>query len=110
MKEFKEAFFALTSHPPMLWQCRLFEHFVISSIPSACDVPTGLGKTSVMAIWLLALARQATSDAPSLPRRLVYVVNRRTVVDQASEEAVTYRRALHDGTSDALRETRDALL
>jgi CRISPR-associated endonuclease/helicase Cas3 len=63
-----------------------------------------------MAIWLLALARQATSDAPSLPRRLVYVVNRRTVVDQASEEAVTYQRALHDGTSDALRETRDALL
>jgi CRISPR-associated endonuclease/helicase Cas3 len=35
----------------------------------ALDVPTGLGKTSVIAAWLVALARQA-----DLPRRLVYVV------------------------------------
>jgi CRISPR-associated endonuclease/helicase Cas3 len=110
MKEFEKAFYALTSHTPMLWQCRLFERFVTASVPSVCDVPTGLGKTSVMAIWLLALARQATLDARSLPRRLVYVVNRRTVVDQASEEAASHQRALRDGTSDALREPRDALL
>lgn len=94
----------------MLWQCRLFERFITGSVPSVCDVPTGLGKTSVIAIWLLALARQATWDVPSVPRRLVYVVNRRTVVDQASEEAASYQRALRDGTGDALREARDALL
>lgn len=110
MKEFEEAFYALTSHTPMLWQCRLFERFVTGSVPSVCDVPTGLGKTSVMAIWLLALATEARLGAPSLPRRLVYVVNRRTVVDQASVEAASYQRALRDGTIDALRETRDALL
>ncbi|MGH7552478.1 MAG: type I-G CRISPR-associated helicase/endonuclease Cas3g [Longimicrobiales bacterium] len=110
MKEFDKAFEALTSHTPMLWQRRLFERFVTGSVPSVCDVPTGLGKTSVMAIWLLALARQATMGAPSLPRRLAYVVHRRTVVDQASEEAASYQRALRDGTSDVLREARDALL
>jgi CRISPR-associated endonuclease/helicase Cas3 len=41
-----------------------------------------------MAIWLLALAHHAErGSARTLPRRLVYVVNRRTVVDQATREA-----------------------
>jgi CRISPR-associated endonuclease/helicase Cas3 len=51
-------------------------------------VPTGLGKTSVIAVWLLARERNA-----SLPRRLVYVVNRRTVVDQTTEEVQRYRQS-----------------
>lgn len=46
------------------------------------DVPTGLGKTSVMAAWLVALA-----NAADVPRRLVYIVDRRAVVDQATREA-----------------------
>ncbi|WP_186774992.1 type I-G CRISPR-associated helicase/endonuclease Cas3g [Allorhodopirellula solitaria] len=50
------------------------------------DVPTGLGKTSVMAAWLVALASGA-----DLPRRLVYVVDRRAVVDQATREAERLR-------------------
>ncbi len=53
----------------------------------ASDIPTGLGKTSVTAMWLLALARRVrTGTAAGLPRRVVYVVNRRTVVDQATCE------------------------
>jgi CRISPR-associated endonuclease/helicase Cas3 len=55
-------------------------------IPRALDIPTGLGKTAVMAIWLVARASGAR-----LPRRLVYVVDRRAVVDQATEEAVKLR-------------------
>ncbi|HEY3911695.1 MAG TPA: DEAD/DEAH box helicase family protein [Stellaceae bacterium] len=60
-------------------------------IPAALDLPTGLGKTSVMAIWLIALAEQAAAGAVRLPWRLVYVVDRRTVVDQATEETHTIR-------------------
>jgi CRISPR-associated endonuclease/helicase Cas3 len=57
---------------------------------ASCDLPTGLGKTSVIAIWLIALAH-----APDkVPRRLVYVVNRRTVVDQATDEAAKIRSRL----------------
>src|SRR5262249_51515714 len=55
--------------------------------------PTGLGKTSVIPIWLLALA---ASPPGLVPRRLVYVVNRRTVVDQATEAAEIVRRKLRD--------------
>ena len=51
-----------------------------------------------MAFWLLALARQAQRDEIRLPRRLIYVVNRRTVVDQATRDAEKMRKAL--GTPD----------
>ncbi|MEM6731277.1 MAG: type I-U CRISPR-associated helicase/endonuclease Cas3, partial [Myxococcota bacterium] len=46
----------------------------------------GLGKTAVMAIWLLARA----TGAP-IPRRLVYIVDRRAVVDQATTVAESLR-------------------
>lgn len=79
------------------WQRRLFRRFMDGAdFPEALDLPTGLGKTSVMAIWLLARAYN-----PSLPRRLVYVVDRRAVVDQATREAEKLRHALQkkDGLS-----------
>ena len=87
---FDAAFEVLTGHPPFPWQRRLFgEWLSCGKLPSAVDIPTGLGKTAVMALWLLARARGAP-----LPRRLVYVVDRRAVVDQATKIAVCIRDTL----------------
>lgn len=72
---------------PFPWQEDLLELFMQGVIPQALDIPTGLGKTAVMAIWLVARARGA-----KLPRRLVYVVDRRAVVDQATEVALELRQ------------------
>jgi CRISPR-associated endonuclease/helicase Cas3 len=58
---------------------------LVGKTPKACSLPTGLGKTSIIAIWLSALYHGA-----KVPRRLIYVVNRRTVVDQTTEEVVRY--------------------
>ena len=69
-------------HLPFRWQTRLLRRLLDADLPRVVDVPTGLGKTSVMALWLIALAKGA-----SLPRRLVYVVDRRAVVDQATRFA-----------------------
>jgi CRISPR-associated endonuclease/helicase Cas3 len=92
---FDQAFAALTGHPPFGWQRRLYEEcFAQGEVPAALDIPTGLGKTAVMAVWLIALARQAESGGVRLPRRLVYVVDRRTVVDQATAVAEGLRRRL----------------
>ena len=53
--DFKKIFEELTGLPPFKWQNRLYhDHFTKGHIPSALDIPTGLGKTSVMAIWYLA--------------------------------------------------------
>jgi len=90
---FPKLFEQLTDNPPFPWQAALYSRFIglsLGGIPSSCNLPTGLGKTSVVAVWLLALA-----ERPDLmPRRLVYVVNRRTVVDQTTEEVRKYRDAL----------------
>ena len=87
-RRFKE----LTGHDPFEWQRRLFEkHFIKGDLPSALDLPTGLGKTSVMTIWYLA--RQAGAR---VPRRLVYVVDRRAVVDQATAVAESIKQRSDD--------------
>lgn len=70
-------------HAPFPWQQNLLRVFIAGDIPSCLNIPTGLGKTSVMAVWLVA--RSLGAD---VPRRLVYVVDRRVVVDQATTEAL----------------------
>ena len=89
-KGFNCAFEALTGYQPFPWQRRLFDQWLSrGELPSAVDIPTGLGKTAVMAIWLLARASGA-----ALPRRLVYIVDRRAVVDQATAFAEDLQEAL----------------
>jgi len=88
--QFDQAFAALTGTPPFPWQRALYELFIAGKIPKACNLPTGLGKTSVLAIWLIAL----TAHPEKMPRRLVYVVNRRTVVDQTTDEITSIRARL----------------
>ena len=92
MLDFPKTFETLTDHPPFPWQTALYERFCREgdgNIPKACNLPTGLGKTSVIAIWLIALANKK-----NVPRRLVYVVNRRTVVDQTTDEVEKYQKNL----------------
>jgi CRISPR-associated endonuclease/helicase Cas3 len=92
--DFANAFQALTGNPPFPWQRALYERFAADrpdNIPASCNLPTGLGKTSIIAVWLIALANGA-----AVPRRLVYVVNRRTVVDQTTDEVEKYRDRLAD--------------
>jgi CRISPR-associated endonuclease/helicase Cas3 len=54
--------------------------------PEVVPLPTGSGKTAVLHIWLLALAWSIKSGG-GIPRRLAWVVNRRVVVDQVTDEA-----------------------
>src|SRR5437762_480444 len=91
MIDFKICFEALTGYPPFHWQEKLFTRMRDGYIPRECDVPTGLGKTSVITIWLLALGENLPGPAceRKVPLRLVYVVDRRVVVDQSTDEAVT---------------------
>jgi len=85
---FASMFKTLTGNPPFPWQTALYQRFVAGAIPAVASVPTGLGKTSVIAIWLLAWLNRPEKTS----RRLVYVVNRRTVVDQTTKEVSTYRQ------------------
>ncbi len=99
-QSFDTRFAALTGNDPFPWQRRLYHRISGNEatrspeVPSSCCLPTGLGKTSVIAVWMIALA-----DGAPLPRRMVYVVNRRTVVDQTTNELFKYRDAIRDKES-----------
>ena len=98
MPDFSADFKALTGFEPFPWQSRLFDDWLSKGrLPTAVDIPTGLGKTAVMAVWLLA--RAAGVD---LPRRLVYVVDRRAVVDQATRFAEQLRAKMPDDLAAGL--------
>jgi CRISPR-associated endonuclease/helicase Cas3 len=90
LSDFNDTFLALTNNPPFPWQQRLYAEWSNGKFNSAgLALPTGVGKTSVIAIWLILRAEGAP-----VPTRLVYVVNRRTVVDQTTEEVEKLSRNL----------------
>jgi CRISPR-associated endonuclease/helicase Cas3 len=87
---FSDNFTQLTTRPPYPWQKKLFLRFIAppdEPWPEIVDLPTGAGKTSALYVWLLALAWSIHSRTHAVPRRLAWVVNRRVVVDQVTEEA-----------------------
>jgi CRISPR-associated endonuclease/helicase Cas3 len=102
---FDHLFRCLVGQAPFPWQQLLYERFISGDLPDSCTLPTGLGKTAVVPIWLLALAAKPAS----VPRRLVYVVNRRTVVDQATDEAKKLRDRMDDPNLKFLREQLTSL-
>lgn len=86
--DFRHASERLTGSSPFPWQESLYrDWFSLGKFPDTCTLPTGLGKASVVAVWLIALAQHPGR----MPRRLVYVVSRRTVVDQTRNEVENYR-------------------
>ncbi|MGH9843436.1 MAG: DEAD/DEAH box helicase, partial [Blastocatellia bacterium] len=100
MIDFEKCFRQLTGNTPFDWQARLFRQLLNGDFPDACDIPTGLGKTSVMAIWLIALACVLKEKDRQIPLRLVYVVDRRVIVDQATTEAENLLKKLTEALSD----------
>lgn len=109
---FSLVFKALTGNEPLRWQERLYKQMQAGNLPVTCDLPTGLGKTSVIPIWLIAFAEQIDAGQTSqLPRRLIYIVNRRTVVDQATVIAEQLRRRIieREAVASPAIETLDRL-
>lgn len=71
----------IAGNDPYPWQIRLYRAFLQGTPPTSLDIPTGLGKTTAVLLYWLAVA----ADAP-LARRLAYVVDRRAIVDQTAIE------------------------
>ncbi|MCA2993047.1 type I-U CRISPR-associated helicase/endonuclease Cas3 [Gemmatimonas sp.] len=85
---------ALWGRDPFPWQERLANVVATRGWPAALDIPTGCGKTSTIeiALWHLISAPEG-----SAPRRIVYVVDRRLVVDGTARHA----RAIADAIARA---------
>ena len=120
--DFEEFFRSVNGgHPPFPWQKRFLAELVErlasdqeSGIwPSIVDLPTGSGKTSLIdiAVFMLALEAARPAQERRMPRRIVFVVDRRVVADQAHEHARSIAESLAAAPADGgvLRAVSDAL-
>lgn len=82
-------------HRPFPWQDDYLKKVVAQGRWLDLDIPTGLGKTTVIDVWVFLLAWQYVNGHDrTVPLRLFFVVDRRLVVDQAYEHARRLSAAL----------------
>lgn len=84
---------------PFPWQARLAERLRRGEgWPSEIGVPTSLGKTSCIdvAVWWLAYEADRNPKERTAPTRIWWLVNRRLLVDAATEHAEELQRLLLD--------------
>ena len=104
--DFTDLFREITGHEPRDYQVRLAERLAQGEPPSHLSVPTGMGKTLAVLIgWLYALAQDAEQVSRRRQRRVVplrlhLVVDRRAVVDDSFEAALTIKEALGEDAGD----------
>ncbi|MFF3665445.1 type I-G CRISPR-associated helicase/endonuclease Cas3g [Microtetraspora malaysiensis] len=91
---------------PFPWQQRLVERLLAEGRwPDVVDIPTGLGKTTM--IDVAAFVAAARPDCAR--RRLFFVVDRRLVVDEAYEHATALAAALASPKGPVCARVADAL-
>ncbi len=105
LPEFAEVYGAVYGRRPFPWQARLATQVLECGWPDLLDLPTGSGKTTALDIALYTLA--AAPDR--MPRRMVLVVDRRIVVDQAAAHARALLQALQSAAEGPLRSWAAAL-
>jgi CRISPR-associated endonuclease/helicase Cas3 len=81
MQEFAEFFRTATGHTPHGYQARIAR----DGLPPVVRAPTGTGKTGVILAWLWRLL--CGPDRHSVPRRLVYALPQRSLVEQVAGQA-----------------------
>ena len=108
--DFGAYFAAVHGREPFPWQIRLAQQVAETGWPSLLDLPTGTGKTAAIDVAVFALALSASSSERRAARRITFVVDRRTIVDQAFQRAETIRQALDSSTTPILQRVRERLL
>lgn len=104
--DFAAFFEAVHEHPPYPWQVRLTEQVLTEECwPEIIDLPTGAGKTAVLDTAVFALA----AKPEVFPRRVVFVIDRRIVVDQVYKRAHRISDSIRDADSGVLDRVRSAL-
>lgn len=112
MMSFDEFFTAVWGYAPHRWQSALADKVVAEGRwPRGIAVPTGMGKTSTIDVWLWSLARDVAlhgTDGRTVPLRLCFAVERRLIVDEAAEHALALIAAIE--THPELEWMRQALV
>ena len=104
--DFPTFFEGIHGHSPFPWQQRLTQQVLERKCwPSVIDLPTGTGKTAVLDTAIFCLAM----DPESFPRRTVFVIDRRIVVDQVCERAERIRDCVKSAEKGVLGVVKERL-
>ncbi len=104
--DFSEFFWDVHGYEPFPWQWRLAEQVLSQrKWPGVIDLPTGTGKTALLDVAVFAMAAQPAIT----PRRVVFVIDRRIVVDQVYKRAQKIRDRLEEADTPVLRQIRARL-
>ena len=91
---------------PFPWQQRLTAQVLEGCAwPKVIDLPTGTGKTAVLDTAVFAMAARPAAS----PRRVVFVIDRRIVVDQVCERAQRIRDKVEAAATPLLERVRERL-
>ena len=91
---------------PFPWQRRLTTNVLTRNAwPKVIDLPTGTGKTAVLDTAVFVLAARPTHSA----RRIVFVIDRRIVVDQVCKRAPRIAKRIEEAQTPILQRVRDRL-
>ncbi len=108
--DFAAFYNAVHGYQPFPWQARLARKVATGEPwPRWLALPTAAGNTGVIDIAVFALAVQAGQPARTrtAPRRVLFIVDRRIIVDQAAHHARKLAKALaggHEGVLFAVAE------
>ncbi|WP_321530952.1 type I-U CRISPR-associated helicase/endonuclease Cas3 [uncultured Desulfuromonas sp.] len=69
-------------YKPFPWQVRLAEQIAAGEPPEYVSAPTSAGKTAIIAVW-----QWATENGYNVAKRLIYIVDRRLIVDSVTDYA-----------------------
>ena len=94
-KDFDQFFHTATGQRPFPFQRRLAE----GEWPARIEIPTGLGKTLAVVVAWLWRRQPDSSRNSSTPRRLVYCLPMRVLVEQTRNEIVDVLRRLGNTTT-----------
>lgn len=105
-EQFAEFFRDVHGVNPFPWQARLTKSVMENGTwPKVIDLPTGTGKTAVLDTAVFCLAAQ-----PNIfPRRIVFVIDRRIVVDQVHERAKRIRDRINSAETSILHSVKSLL-
>ena len=105
-RDFATFFRDIHGYEPFPWQQRLTEHVLNRrSWPKVIDLPTGTGKTAILDTAVFAMAVQSETS----PRRVVFVIDRRIVVDQVYERAQRIQERVETADTLVLERVRSRL-
>ena len=104
--DFDAYFLDVHGYEPYPWQSRLTRQVLEGDgWPDVIDLPTGVGKTAVLDTAIFTLAVRPDTS----PRRIVFVIDRRIVVDQVYERARRIRSQILAATEGVLADVRSCL-